>query len=740
MNATHGNLSRTHTKTRKGADGYTTAGLADPTSTDPLETSKARLTGLFAELTRGCSRRRVEDGVRDVIRETPTTHRNWAYQMLVSLAFQTRDSRDGKGEKDLSRWILVALYEFIPTVILKVVPLLPEYGYWKDLPLLVADIIDSGKKRELAPLLDVVYKSLVDALKQDHQSILSWTDAGSQPRSKPTISLVSKFIPKENRAYDRKYKITKELAKRTYPSFWAKDFRSALRQFRKTVSRLNRFIDTTEIKMSARSFSTIDFNHVPSKCMATNRKAFLNQKRGPNHSIVDRHPDVEDRIECRQNLLSHMEEANKGTGKAKVHGGQLNPYDIVHSLLDNNSSWQATLKKLPQEELDLIDLQFKDMRSRLVDTVPTDTEKASSLESQGSMSGLKRTVPMIDVSGSMMGSCDAQGNYQGIPLKVAVGLGITLSTLGQSPFGHRFLTFHESPSWVELRPEWPIHRMVETALRSQWGGTTNILSAFQLILSHAQTHGLEKADLPDRLVIFSDMDFDAAHRTGSYYSSSNLPSKPWSTTYMEIQSMWSAAGYGSPPEVVFWNLNAKKVAFPCRANTPGVRLISGWSPALFKLFVDDDLDSYREPTPWETTEKALLDEKYGPVRNIVSSLLNVAADSVGSATSGDTSAAANAAIAAAGAAAGAATAAASASVSASEALAAAPTAPEGWVAVDYSTDPPVMTHVSSPSPPKKSSSSLSSSDKDELRNQLQELQKQQMALMAAQQKLMAKLG
>ena len=134
----------------------------------------------------------------------------------------------------------------------------------------------------------------------------------------------------------------------------------------------------------------------------------------------------------------------------------------------------------------------------------------------------------------------------------------------------------------------------------------------------------------------------------------------------------------------------------------------------------------------------MLDEKYGPVRDIVSSLLDGTADSVGS-IGVDTSAAASAATAAAGAAAGAATAAASASVSASDALAAAPAAPDGWVAVDYSTDPPVMTHASSP-PKTPTSSALSSSDKDELRNQLQELQKQQMALMAAQQKLMAKLG
>lgn len=748
MNQAHGSLSQIHTKTRNGGDGYTACGMANPTSRDVLEASKARLTALFTELTRGCSRQRVFDGVKDIIRDTPTGYLEWSYRMLVRLAFQTRDSRGGKGEKDLSRWILLALYEFIPNVINAILPLLPEYGYWKDVPLLIADIIDNNHKRSKAPILDILYQMMVDAILKDHRAHLSWKEQGSAPKNKPEISLVAKFIPKENRAYDRKYKITKELAKRMFPSMWAKDFRSALRQYRKTVSRLNRFIDTTEVKMSGQNFSTINFNRVPSKCMTNYRKAFLNQKRGPNHTILERHPNDADRIKCSENLKSHMDEVKNGSKKTKIHGGQLTPYDIVHSLLESSSNWQASLRTMSSEELELIDHQFNDMRSQMIDTIPS-SEEGHPLDcsKKGAMSKLGRTIPMIDVSGSMMGEPLSNGYYQAIPFKVAVGLGITLATLGQPPFSHRFLTFHENPSWVELRPEWPIHRMVETVIQAPWGGSTDLLAAFQLILNHAREHHLEKSDLPDRLVIFSDMDFDAAHRSVNQYNFSGVSqTNNWASTYDHIKSMWSGAGFGSPPEIVFWNLNAKKVAFPCRANTPGVRMISGWSPALFKLFVDDELDNYLEPTPWQTTEKAILDDRYTVIDDIVCNVLqSKKSDEVIQPKKPPDAPKPKKAKKAK-----------KTKKTKKDEKATKSDFPEGWVEVDYSTDPSVIklvkktdgsklttkpaTNPATKPTTKPAQVSSVSDDKEELRQQLLELQKQQMALMDAQQKLMSKLG
>lgn len=726
MDAHHGNLHAHRTKTRNGADGYTAYGMVGGDHSDPYDNLKALFVAMFTNLTRGCSRSRVEDQVKDILREASSGDaRSWAIRKLVYLAFQTRDARGGKGEKDLSRWILLALYPFVPGVIVALVPLIPEYGYWKDIPLMIADIIDTNNAKIMKPLLNALYDSMVASLQTDDRELSDWLSSGSSPTRKPKIGLVAKFIPKENRSYDRKYKVTKELAKRMYPTVWSTDFRTALRRFRKCVSRINKHLDTTEVKMSDKCFRDINFNRVPSKCLAKNRKAFLNKKMGPGRKEVDRHPDDPDRTQCRENLLSHMERVKKGDHTVKIHAQQLTPYDIVHSLVDV-SSYSARMKMLGQDELDLIDLQFKDLRAKMIDQPATDEEKSDSLAQDGSMSKLRRTVPMIDVSGSMIGD----GN--GIPLKVAVGLGLTLSTLGEAPFSHRFLTFHSHPSWVEVHPDWSINRMVDTAIHAPWGGSTNLLGAFKMILTHAQTHDLAAEDMPDRLVIFTDMDFD---QNGTSSSS-------WSTTYQKIEAMWSQAGYGCPPEVVFWNLNARSVAFPVKANTPGVRLISGWSIDLFKLFVSDDLDSYKAPQPWDTLEKALNSDRYHQINEILRKFDN------GDGTFSDTAICCG---------------------DGAAATDSSPTNPiptlyssaeadaNGWVSVgtvDYSSDPPSLPAQTKPSsvpplPPPSLTRTIScgvedqvddKESKEDLRKQLLDLQKKQEEMMKLQQKLLQKLG
>ena len=711
MDEQHGNLRSNHTKTRNGAHGFTAHGMATGAENDPYDSLKGLFVALFTNLTRGYSRSEVVDDIRDILRLSNTIEtRSWAITRLIKLAFQTRDTRGGKGEKDLSRWILLCLYEYVPGLISAVVTLLPEYGYWKDIPLMIADIKNSGREKSMRPLLDALYDILVSTIQKDLYLLKKWQSDGSHPSYVPSLSLVAKFVPKENRAYDRRYKVSKELAKRMFPSAWSQDYRSALRNFRKSVSQLNRFLDTTEIKMSGKRYREIDFNRVPSKCLAKNRKAFLNKKMGPGRKEIDRYPVDQDRIACRSNLLDHMERVKKGDPTAKIHGKQLTPYDIVHSLIDV-SGYHSNLKSLSQEELDLIDLQFKNLRSKLVDQPSSDALKHATIYQQGSMSRLNRTVPMIDVSGSMIGYGDA------VPLKAAIGLGLTLATLGNPPFSHRFLTFHSHPSWVELNPEWPIHRMVKVALDAPWGGSTNLLSAFDLILSHARINSLQSEDMPDRLVIFTDMDFDQ----------NGKESREWATTYDTICSKWRAAGYGHPPEVVFWNLNAKSVAFPVKANTPGVRLISGWSIDLFKLFVADDLESYHEPTPWETLENALSDKRYNSVHEIVDLFIgedgSIRDHPIQKKTAVDIG-------------------------NHDVDIGNHDVDIKGWSFVDYTTDPPTVANYPDEELPRPKlvrqeatgAPSESEESTEDLRRQLLDLQKQQEEMMKLQQKLLAKLG
>lgn len=105
-----------------GTPEYTTKGTQDP-----------RL-ALFFTLLEGCSDQKVEELMNECFAFTDgntTTHLQMAHDMFV-MAFQTLDCRGGKGEKELFYNMFVYLYKLFPETAIAVLPLIPEYGYYKD--------------------------------------------------------------------------------------------------------------------------------------------------------------------------------------------------------------------------------------------------------------------------------------------------------------------------------------------------------------------------------------------------------------------------------------------------------------------------------------------------------------------------------------------------------------------------------------------------------------------------------
>merc|ERR1712167_534064 len=82
------------------------------------------------------------------------------------------------------------------------------------------------------------------------------------------------------------------------------------------------------------------------------------------------------------------------------------------------------------------------------------------------------------------------------------------------------------------------------------------------------------------------------------------------------------------PTITYWNLRGDtQGGFMDDSKTPGVRLLSGFSPALLKLVLtgeeaDDDVTvdgvSRAKPTPYETMRKALDAPRYDAVRVMLS--------------------------------------------------------------------------------------------------------------------------
>ena len=105
-------------------------------------------------------------------------------------------------------------------------------------------------------------------------------------------------------------------------------------------------------------------------------------------------------------------------------------------------------------------------------------------------------------------------------------------------------------------------------IRSNWGYNTDIEKVFDLILNSALTHSVSSEDMPTKLIILSDMQFDV---TFDY---------PDLKIFELIEKKYSKAGY-KVPDIIFWNLRNSS-GVPVTFHQNGTALVSGFSPSIMK--------------------------------------------------------------------------------------------------------------------------------------------------------------
>lgn len=174
----------------------------------------------------------------------------------------------------------------------------------------------------------------------------------------------------------------------------------------------------------------------------------------------------------------------------------------------------------------------------------------------------ERILPICDVSGSMSGT----------PLEVSIGLGMYISERNEGPFKDRFMTFSENPQ---------LHRLNGTFLErvdqldsADWGGSTDLQKTFEVILKYALKNDVSEDQMPTKLLIISDMQFDeATDNTG--------------TNFEAIQEQYRDAGYHMP-SIIFWNVRGVFTDTPITKDDKNVALVSGYSPSILKSVLKGD--------------------------------------------------------------------------------------------------------------------------------------------------------
>jgi len=300
-----------------------------------------------------------------------------------------------------------------------------------------------------------------------------------------------------------------------------------MKTYRKTLSKLRAYLDILERYETFKEWDKINFEHVPATAMKKQKKAF--QKH------------------CSEQFANYL--AKVMAGKAKMHTKGVQPHDLVSNYMNSSITIDP-----------VIEAQWSSLISGI---------KAAGL--------FKDAVAVCDVSGSM----------SGIPMQVAIALGLVVSEMTVEPFNNKIITFSAVPTWHTIKGN-NLMDKVHNLKRAAWEMNTDFLAVFKMLLTEAKVYRLSPEQMIKKIFVFTDMQFDAATSESSYM-----------TGYSSIKKMYVDAGYAMPT-IVFWNLRDTRVSFPVQKDTPGVALMSGFSSEMLKVFLEDG-----EMTPYSIMMRAV---------------------------------------------------------------------------------------------------------------------------------------
>jgi len=258
-----------------------------------------------------------------------------------------------------------------------------------------------------------------------------------------SISLLAKWLKSTNTS-------SKESCNLGYKT--CKALELTPKRYRKILSALRKYIDVLEVKMCSNKWSEIDFEKVPSKASLNYRKAF------------GKHDQ-----ERYANYLKSVEK-----GESKINAGAVYPYEIFRSLIGHNFYGHG---KPSAQDIMAADLMWKAMPNWL----------------EGNA---HYGIAIADCSGSM---------FSGIPnIYVAVSLAIYFAERNVGPFKDIWMNFSDTPSFQQLIGN-NLYEKFQNMDKNNWGGSTNLQSAFDLILSTARANNVHQKDMPQVLYVISDL-------------------------------------------------------------------------------------------------------------------------------------------------------------------------------------------------------------------------------------------
>jgi hypothetical protein len=448
----------------------------------------------------------------------------------IAIIFNSRDRKNGKKEKKISNDAMrwIKNNGWSKTYEGNIKIYIDKYGCWKDI--LTKKYVD---------LYDFEIKLIAEQLIKDKKNL----------ELNEPISLCAKWAPSENKKYDKRNNISEKIAlyifnyldnnKQLSDEMNNKyKFQHKYKEFYRKIylTPLRKKINIIETLMCDNEWNKIEYEKVPAVASKKFKNAFMKH-------------DEERYKEYLNNVMS---------GNSKINVTGILPHELVNYYLTNEHA-----------EIDnTIESQWK--------TILQDMKSSQLFDN---------LISIVDVSGSMFGAKNGS-----IPAQVAIALGLLISNCTIGSFKNKVITFHEIPEFHEIKGE-TLKEQVECIRKANWGYNTNFESVADLIINYGKENILSDSNMPKKLIVLSDMQFDEAIRDNDYYEPIEKHDKKnnkLELLYDTFCQKFINNNY-KVPKLIYWNLNSDNTqSFPVDSKVENTAIISGFSEQLLKIFMEYD--------------------------------------------------------------------------------------------------------------------------------------------------------
>ena len=335
-----------------------------------------------------------------------------------------------------------------------------------------------------------------------------------------TPSLLAKWLPSENASsYE-----TKRMGRivRTYLNMTHKQYRLVLSELR---SRIN----IVEKLMSENRWDEIEFDKIPSRAGLIYKNAF-----------------------ARRDMIAKKFEEFAKDKDTKVNASVLYPYECISKVVNNiGGYWSNYTLKMSDVDRAIVEKYWENLPDYF----------------DGQQSNM---LCVVDTSGSMV------DDRASAPINVAISLGMYAAERAGGPFKDHYISFSSRPQLIKIEGvdfADKVYRIYKTNLCEN----TDLTRTFDMLLKIADRPDVKEEDIPENIVVISDMEIDSMAYDNDAWGRDHLQ-----TEMDRVRAKWASHGH-KLPKLVYWNVEA-------RQNTildmgPGVSYVSGMSPVIFESVI-----------------------------------------------------------------------------------------------------------------------------------------------------------